>query len=46
MAGVAGRLMALRLLHRSSDLNGHICIEGWHERAADLDQFQNLIWPT
>lgn len=39
------RLMALMLLHRASDLNGHICIEGWQERAADLVELQDLIWP-
>jgi hygromycin-B 7''-O-kinase len=40
------RLMALMLLHHASDPNRHICIEGWHERAADLYQLQDLIWPT
>jgi len=39
------RLMALMLLHRASDLNSHICIEGWQERAADLLELQDLIWP-
>lgn len=39
------RLMALMLLHRASDLNSHICIEGWQERAADLVELQELIWP-
>lgn len=39
------RLMALMLLHRASDLNGHICIEGWQERAANLVELQDLIWP-
>ena len=39
------RLMALMLLHRASDLNAHICIEGWQERAADLLELQDLIWP-
>ena len=39
------RLMALMLLHRASDLNSHICIEGWQEKAADLYQLQELIWP-
>ncbi|MHB0771123.1 aminoglycoside phosphotransferase family protein [Bradyrhizobium sp. 5.13L] len=38
------RLMALMLLHRASDLNSHICIEGWQERAADLVELQDLIW--
>ena len=39
------RLMALMLLHRASDLNGHICIEGWQQKADDLLQLQELIWP-
>ncbi|RTE93335.1 phosphotransferase [Bradyrhizobium sp. LVM 105] len=39
------RLMALMLLHRASDLNSHICIEGWQEKADDLIELQELIWP-
>ncbi|MHC4053606.1 aminoglycoside phosphotransferase family protein [Bradyrhizobium sp. 25ACV] len=38
------RLMALMLLHRASDLNSHICIEGWQEQAEDLVELQELIW--
>ncbi|MGL9618745.1 aminoglycoside 3'-phosphotransferase/choline kinase family protein [Bradyrhizobium sp. U531] len=38
------RLMALMLLHRASDLNAHICIEGWQDKAADLVELQELIW--
>ena len=38
------RLMALMLLHHASDLNSHICIEGWQERAGDLVELQELIW--
>ncbi|MDH2357051.1 aminoglycoside 3'-phosphotransferase/choline kinase family protein [Bradyrhizobium sp. SSUT112] len=38
------RLMALMLLHRASDLNSHICIEGWQERVNDLIELQDLIW--
>ncbi|WP_456619531.1 MULTISPECIES: aminoglycoside phosphotransferase family protein [unclassified Bradyrhizobium] len=38
------RLMALMLLHRASDLNSHICIEGWQEQADDLVELQDLIW--
>ncbi|MHC4040438.1 aminoglycoside phosphotransferase family protein [Bradyrhizobium sp. 23AC] len=38
------RLMALMLLHRASDLNSHICIEGWQEQADDLVELQELIW--
>ena len=40
------RLMALMLLHRASDPNRHICIEGWQQKAADLYELQELIWPT
>lgn len=39
------RLMALMLLHRASDLNSHICIEGWQGKANDLVELQELIWP-
>jgi hygromycin-B 7''-O-kinase len=39
-------LMTLMLLHRASDLNRHICIEGWQQKAADLHQLQDVIWPT
>lgn len=38
------RLMALMLLHQASDLNSHICIEGWQEQADDLVELQDLIW--
>ncbi|RZN09187.1 phosphotransferase [Bradyrhizobium genosp. SA-3] len=38
------RLMALMLLHRASDLNSHICIEGWQDRAGNLVELQELIW--
>ena len=38
------RLMALMLLHRASDLNSHICIDGWQEQAGDLVELQELIW--
>jgi hygromycin-B 7''-O-kinase len=43
---VKRRLMALMLLHRASDLNAHLCIEGWQQKADDLYQLQELIWPT
>jgi hygromycin-B 7''-O-kinase len=39
------RLMALMLLHRASDPIRHICIKGWQERANDLLQLQEVIWP-
>ncbi|MDN5003095.1 aminoglycoside phosphotransferase family protein [Bradyrhizobium sp. GCM10027634] len=38
------RLMALMLLHHASDLNSHICIEGWQDKASDLVELQELIW--
>jgi hygromycin-B 7''-O-kinase len=43
-AALKRRLMALMLLHHASDLNSHICIEGWQERANDLLELQDLIW--
>jgi hygromycin-B 7''-O-kinase len=39
------RLMALMLLHRASDPVRHICIENWQDKADDLVQLQELIWP-
>ena len=39
------RLMALMLLHRVSDPLRHICIEDWQERAGDLFELQDLLWP-
>ncbi|MCG2670181.1 aminoglycoside phosphotransferase family protein [Bradyrhizobium sp. GCM10023182] len=38
------RLMALMLLHHASDLNSHICIEGWQDKVSDLVELQELIW--
>lgn len=43
---VKRRLMALMLLHRASDPARHICIDGWQEKAADLVELQELIWPN
>ncbi len=43
---VKRRLMALMLLHRASDPVRHICIEGWQDKAEDLIQLQELLWPT
>jgi hygromycin-B 7''-O-kinase len=40
------RLMALMLLHRASDPVSHICIEGWQQKAADLFELQELLWPV
>ena len=39
------RLMALMLLHRFSDPVRHICIEGWQQKAGDLHELQELLWP-
>ncbi len=39
------RLMALMLLHRFSDPVRHICIEDWQQKAGDLFQLQQLLWP-
>jgi hygromycin-B 7''-O-kinase len=39
------RLMALLLLHRFSDPVRHICIEDWQEKADDLFELQDLLWP-
>lgn len=40
------RLMALMLLHQASDPVRHIAIEGWQDRAGDLFELPDLIWPT
>ena len=39
------RLMALLLLHRFSNPVRHICIDGWQQKAGDLHQLQELLWP-
>jgi hygromycin-B 7''-O-kinase len=39
------RLMALMLLHRASDPVRSICVEGWQQKAADLHELQDLLWP-
>jgi hygromycin-B 7''-O-kinase len=39
------RLMALMLLHRHSDPVRHICIEGWQEKAGDLFELAEFLWP-
>ncbi|MCA6124762.1 aminoglycoside 3'-phosphotransferase/choline kinase family protein [Bradyrhizobium sp. WSM 1704] len=43
--GLKRRLMALLLLHRHSDPLRHICISDWPDKASDLVQLQELIWP-
>ena len=40
------RLMALMLLHRASDLVGHLRIEGWQDKAGDLFELAELLWPV
>jgi hygromycin-B 7''-O-kinase len=40
------RLMTLMLLHRASDPVSHICVEGWQQKAADLFELQELLWPV
>ena len=42
---LARRLMPLALLHRFSDLNRQICIEGWQQKAGDLFELERLLWP-
>ena len=39
------RLMTLLLLHRFSDPVRHICIKGWQQKAGDLFELQELLWP-
>lgn len=39
------RLMTLFLLHRYSDPANQILIEGWQERASNLDELERLLWP-
>lgn len=39
------RLMALLLLHRHSDLDVQVRIEGWRERAKTLDELAAMVWP-
>jgi hygromycin-B 7''-O-kinase len=39
------RLMALMMLHRASDPVSHIRINGWQQKAANLEELQDLLWP-
>ena len=39
------RLLALMLLHRFSDPVRSIRIEGWQNKAADLGELRDLLWP-
>jgi hygromycin-B 7''-O-kinase len=40
------RLMALLLLHRFSDPIRHVRLDGWQEKAGDLAELQELLWPA
>ena len=40
------RLLALMLLHRASDLVGHLAIDGWQDKAGDLFELAELLWPV
>ncbi|WOH66767.1 aminoglycoside 3'-phosphotransferase/choline kinase family protein [Bradyrhizobium sp. BWA-3-5] len=40
------RLMALMMLHQASDPIRHIYIEGWQQKAANLEELQELLWPV
>ena len=44
-AALPRRLMALLLLHRYSNLEVQICIDGWQRKAADLYELERLLWP-
>ena len=39
------RLMVLMMLHRFGNPTKQICIEGWQQKAADLHELQDLLWP-
>ena len=39
------RLLALMLLHRFGNPTMQISIEGWPQKAADLHELQELLWP-
>ncbi len=39
------RLMALLLLHRHSDLDVQVRIDGWRDRARTLDELAAIVWP-
>jgi hygromycin-B 7''-O-kinase len=40
------RLLALMLLHRASDLVGHLAIDGWQDKADNLFELAELLWPV
>jgi hygromycin-B 7''-O-kinase len=39
------RLMALLLLHRFSDLERQVLIDGWQQKATSLGALEQLLWP-
>jgi hygromycin-B 7''-O-kinase len=40
------RLLALMLLHRASDPVRHIAIDGWQDKAGNLFELAELLWPV
>ena len=40
-----GTQMALMLLHRFGDPSRQICLEGWQQKAGNLHDLQDLLWP-
>ena len=40
------RLLALMLLHRASDPVRHITIDGWQDKASNLFELAELLWPV
>lgn len=43
--GLGRRLTRLLLLHRFSDLNAQVKIDGWQDRVRNLDELERLLWP-
>jgi hygromycin-B 7''-O-kinase len=43
--GLSERLMRLLLLHRYSNFDVQVRIEGWQNRVRDLDELALLLWP-
>jgi hygromycin-B 7''-O-kinase len=44
--GLKRRMMALMLLHRFGNPTTQISVGGWQQKAADLHQLQELLWPA
>jgi hygromycin-B 7''-O-kinase len=40
------RLLALMLLHRASDPVSHVAIDGWQDKAGNLFELAELLWPV